>query len=294
MESPPAIQTPLPTRAAWPARPAPRVPARALSLVHPGPSVLVTACFVAAWGAARRSVPDPGTALRLAAVMLPIQFAIGALNDLCDRDLDRLGAKPKPLVDGTLGPAAAVLVSVLGFGLGVGMAASFPLPTLPLAVLAAAAGASYDLGLKRGRLSWLPWWIGFTSLPLLAWAAAGQPEPRLLAAAPPLALALSFSLQLANALPDIAGDRRAGSGGLAIRLGWRATRRLALGLSGLAAAAAVLGAPLLGQDLALVVGGAVPLLAGAVVLGLRPAWRHFPILAVGAAILAATWLIALG
>ena len=182
----------------------------ALALLHPGPSLLVTACFVAAAAAARHRLPDPVTALRLVAIMLPIQLAIGALNDLCDRDLDRLVKPWKPLASGALSPVVAGGIALVGFAVALGMAATFPLPTLPLAAACAAAGIGYDLGLKRGALSWLPYWVGFACLPLTAGATVQHLTLRVVIAAPPLALALALSLQLANSLPDIEGDRRGG------------------------------------------------------------------------------------
>ena len=199
----------------------------ALALLHPGPSLLVTACFVAAAAAARHRLPDPVTALRLVAIMLPIQLAIGALNDLCDRDLDRLVKPWKPLASGALSPVVAGGIAPVGFAVALGMAATFPLPTLPLAAVCAAAGIGYDLGLKRGALSWLPYWVGFACLPLTAGATVQHLTLRVVIAAPPLALALALSLQLANSLPDIEGDRRgwrSGSGRcgrVASAWGWR-------------------------------------------------------------------------
>jgi 4-hydroxybenzoate polyprenyltransferase len=266
---------------------------RTATLLHPGPSLLVTACFVTAAAAARHRLPDPVTALRLVGIMLPIQFAIGALNDLCDRDLDRLFKPEKPLASGLLSPAVAGAAALVGFAVALGMAATFPLPTLPLAAACAAAGIGYDLGLKRGALSWLPYWVGFACLPLTAGAAVQQLSPRVAIAAPPLALALALSLQLANALPDIEGDRQGGAGGLAVRLGSAWSRRLSLGMAALAGVGAVVAAPTLGQPVPVVILGALPLVAVSAVLALRQYPRPFPILAPAAGILTAVWLLAL-
>ncbi len=264
-----------------------------MALLHPGPSVLVTLLFVASAGAAQHRLPDPLTILRLSAIMLPTQFAIGALNDLCDLDLDRLTKPQKPLVAGIVRPWLAGAVALAGFGIGQGVAATFPLPTLPLAAGCAAAGISYDLGLKRGPLSWLPWWVGFSCLPLCAWAAEQHLATRAAIAVGPLALFLALSLHLANAAPDAAADRQAGSTGLAVRLGADRSRRLSLGLAALAALAAPLAAPLLGQPLPIVALGALPLLATAALLALRPRLRPFPILAPAMAVLSALWVLSL-
>jgi geranylgeranylglycerol-phosphate geranylgeranyltransferase len=265
----------------------------AAALLHPGPSLLVTACFVAAAAAARHRLPDPLTALRLVGIMLPIQFAIGALNDLCDRDLDRLFKPEKPIASGVLSPGVAGAAALVGFAVALGMAATFPLPTLPLAAACAAAGIGYDLGLKRGALSWLPYWVGFACLPLTAGAAVQHLTLRVAIAAPPLALALALSLQLANSLPDIEGDRRGGAGGLAVRLGSAWSRRLSLGMGALAGVAATAAAPALGQPAPVVILGALPLIAVSAVLARSQYPRVFPMLAPAAGILTAVWLLAL-
>ena len=239
----------------------------------------MTACFVAAAAAARHRLPDLLTGLRLVAVMLPQQFAIGAFNDLRDREDDRVAKPGKPLAGGAVSPRVALAATVAGFVIALGVAATFPLPTLPLAGVCAAAGIAYDLGLKRGALSWLPFWVGFACLPLTAGAAVGQFSSRVAIAAPPLALALALSIQLANALPDIEADRRSGSVGLAVRLGARLVRGAsASGFGVLAGVAAAVVAPALAQPVAVVALGAAPL-AVALLLVLHPMPRPFPLLA---------------
>jgi 4-hydroxybenzoate polyprenyltransferase len=225
--------------------------------------------------------------------MLPQQLAIGALNDLCDRDLDRVSKPGKPLVSGALRPAVAWAAVAGGFALALGVAATFPLPTLPLAAVCAGAGIAYDLGLKRGALSWLPFWVGFSCLPLTAGAAVHALTLRVAVAAPPLALLLALSIQLANGLPDIEADQRSGAAGLAVRLGPLWSRRLSLGLAALAGVAATLAAPALGQPATVVALGALPLLAAAAGLAASRHPRPFPVLAPGVAVLAAVWLLTL-
>ncbi len=253
----------------------------------------MTACFVAAAAAARHRLPDLLTGLRLVAVMLPQQFAIGAFNDLRDREDDRVAKPGKPLAGGAVSPRVALAATVAGFVIALGVAATFPLPTLPLAGVCAAAGIAYDLGLKRGALSWLPFWVGFACLPLTAGAAVGQLSSRVAIAAPPLALALALSIQLANALPDIEADRRSGSVGLAVRLGAVWAHRLSLGLALLAGVAATAAAQALAQPVAVVALGAAPLVAVALLLVLHPMPRPFPLLAPAVGVLAAVWLLAL-
>src|SRR5579884_2736997 len=88
-------------------------PAKAtLFLVHPGPSLLVTAVTVGAAAIALRGAPSWSLALRLVLLMLPAQFAIGAVNDLADVRADRDAKPHKPLVRGAIRPAAARVAAV--------------------------------------------------------------------------------------------------------------------------------------------------------------------------------------
>lgn len=207
-----------------------------LRLVHPGPSVLVTVCFVAAAAAARPV--DAATAVRLALVMLPLQFAIGTVNDVHDRGADA-GRPSKPVAAGEIRPETATAIGVVLVVAGLGGAATFPSPALPLATVGLAAGLAYDLGLKRSPWSWLAWWVGFAVLPLCARAAVRALDPAVLGALP-LAAGLSLCLLLANGLPDIAADRSAGMRTLAVRLGPRRTLAASVAAGGITTVAAVI------------------------------------------------------
>src|SRR5258708_19431991 len=57
-------------------------PKAALFLLHPGPSLLVTAVTVGAAAMALHAAPGPSLALRLVLLMLPAQFAIAASHHL--------------------------------------------------------------------------------------------------------------------------------------------------------------------------------------------------------------------
>jgi 1,4-dihydroxy-2-naphthoate octaprenyltransferase len=135
--------------------------------------------------------------------------------------------------------------------------------------------------------------VGFACLPLTAGATVQHLTLRVVIAAPPLALALALSLQLANSLPDIEGDRRGGAGGLAVRLGAVWSRRLSLGMAALAGVAATVAAPALGQPVPVVIAGALPLVGVSATLALRPFPRPFLLLAPAVGIFTAVWLLAL-
>ena len=276
-------------RAAMPARE--RITG-ALALLHPGPSLLVTALFVAAASVALRAAPAPSTLLRLVALMLPAQFAIGIVNDVCDRAEDARHQPAKPLVRGAVGPGVALASACILAAVSLTAAASFGVATLAATAAGLAAGLLYDAGLKRSPLSTLAWALGFTALPVAAFAAAGRWDPGLLTA-PPLAILLALALHCANGAPDAEGDRAGGHRSLPARLGPARARTAAIALTPVAAAAAVLLMLLTGElRLPLLVGAAVATAAAATLVPL-PRIRPFPLLAPAAGALALGWMLCL-
>src|SRR5580704_19289233 len=192
-------------------------------LGHPGPSILVTVVFVAIAGLAGRGVPDATRILQLAGTMLPIQLCIGVINDVVDLPADAVAQPYKPLVRGVLSRSTAAWIGVVLGAIGLGAAATINLATLGLGVAALGAGLSYDLGLRRTALSWVPWWGGIAVLPLIAYASVGAIPSRLLVLIP-LAAFIAIGLQVANGLPDIDTDRAAGVASLPVLIGTQAAR----------------------------------------------------------------------
>jgi 4-hydroxybenzoate polyprenyltransferase len=265
-----------------------------LFMVHPGPSLLVTAVTVGAAAMARHAAPGASTALRLVLLMLPAQFAIGAANDVLDMSADRDAKPHKPLVRGAVPPRWARALVVAGVATSLASAASFGAAVLLATAVGLGAGLAYDAGLKRGRLSWLPWWVAFSALPICAYAAVGRFTARLWWAVP-LAAVLAVGLNCANALPDIEDDRRAGLVSLPVLLGARRARWVAVGsLLACAAATAALMAPLHQSGPWLPLAWAAVLAASVAALAWpRLARAPFPLLAPAAAALALAWLAAL-
>ena len=265
-----------------------------LFVVHPGPSLLVTAVFVAAAGFAAGAVPSALRALQLAGVMLPIQFAIGVVNDAADADRDTVAKPYKPLVRGVLDRRRAALAGALLAAFGLAIAATVNFATLGFAAIGLGAGLLYDVGLRRTPLSWVPWWCGIVALPLAAFAAAGRLTPRLLLVLP-LGLLIAVSLHCANTLPDIDGDRAGGQRSLPVVLGRRASMWLSFGALLIAAALAPATEWGAGSAAAwpLLAAAAVAVLAMVAAARFAPA-RPFPMLAVGVAVLAVAWLAAVG
>jgi 4-hydroxybenzoate polyprenyltransferase len=258
-------------------------------LVHPGPSLLVTATFVAVAGLAEQSAPSQLRAVQLVGVMLPIQFAIGIVNDLADRDGDVIAKPYKPLIRGVVPAHGAWIAGVAGAALGLACAATINVATFALAVGGLAAGIGYDVGLRRTPLSALPWWAGIVMLPLAAFATVGMLSGRLLELVP-LGGLVALGLHLANGAPDVEGDRGARRRSLPVILGADASLRLS--------AVALLSVAVVGSVLAAlavrgfpVVQATATLLCCSVVYALIVRMRApFPLYAASSAIYAAAWL----
>jgi 4-hydroxybenzoate polyprenyltransferase len=269
-------------------------PKAALFLLHPGPSLLVTAVTVGAAAMALHAAPSLGVALRLVLLMLPAQFAIGAVNDLADVGTDREHKPHKPLVRGVVSSRLAAGVAAAAIVLSLGAAASFGAAVFGATVAGLGAGLAYDVALKRGRASWVPWWVAFTALPLCAYAAAGR-FPIALWWAVPLTAVLAVALHCANALPDIEGDLRSGISSLPVLFGVRRARAVAIGgMLAAAAGTAALARPLGQTGPWLPLAWALVLLASVAATAVPRLRRApFPLLAVAAAVLAVAWLAAL-
>lgn len=266
----------------------------ALFLAHPGPSLLVTAVTVGAAAIALRGAPGWSLTLRLVLLMLPAQLCIGVANDLGDLRADRAAKPHKPLVRGAVPFAVAALGAALLAVTSLASAASLGGAVLPATAAGLGAGLAYDVGLKRGALSLLPWVVGFTALPFCAFAAAGR-VPRALWWCVPLAALLALALHCANALPDVDGDRRAGVMSIPVLLGAQRAHAVAVaGVLACTALTAVLAVPL--RQSPAVLGAAWAVVAACTLASaLTPALRRapFPVLAPAAAALAICWLASL-
>lgn len=259
---------------------------------HPGPSLLVTAVLVAIAGLAGRGIPDGTRTLQLIGAMLPVQLCIGVMNDVVDLPADAVAKPHKPLVRGVVSRSTAATIGVLLGAIGLGAAATINLPTLGLDALALGAGLSYDLGLRRTPLSWVPWWGGLAVLPLEGYASMGSIPSRLLVLLP-LSGLIALGLHFANALPDIDGDRIAGRRSLPVLVGMRGSQWAGpISLAAAGVLAAVLAGPLGQAGLVLSCGVAV-LVVGVLSVAATRSRTPFPILAVTTAVFAVSWLASL-
>jgi 4-hydroxybenzoate polyprenyltransferase len=190
------------------------------------------------------------------------QLSVGWCNDRVDyqRDVDA-GRVDKPLASGDISPRTVAIAAGCALVLCIVLSLANGLLAGCAHLIGVAAAWSYNLGVKRTSLSWLPYAIAFGLLPaFITLALPGHPWPPVWATA--AGALLGVGAHAANVLPDIDGDLDAGVRGLPQRLGPQATRVLAT----------------------------LPLLAASVILVLGPSG---PIGAAGWADLAATSVLAL-
>jgi len=235
----------------------------------------------------------------LGLAMVTLQAGIGAANDLVDAPRDA-GHKPgKPIPAGLVSRHTARHVVVVAFAVGFVLAGvSGGTAALTIALIGVAIGLAYDLRLKGTAWSWVPFAAGVPLLPVFGWAGASGRLPVAFLILVPAAFAAGAALAIANAFVDIERDRAAASGSIALALGPSTARLINVGLVlavGLAAVASVvsLGGPASGSAAVAVaallpVGAAVAAWGG----GATRRERAWELEAVGVAVLAVAWLLA--
>jgi 4-hydroxybenzoate polyprenyltransferase len=156
----------------------------------------------------------------IAAVMLPAQFSISALNDWADAELDARAGRSRPIGLRLMSRSAAG-ISAVALGLvsvAVSVVAGFGLGATLILAAGLACGWLYDLLLKRTALSFLPFAIAFPLMAIWVAVIANQPAgsfPVIVLGGVPLAIAI----HLADAIPDREHDAEAGVRTLAVVLG---------------------------------------------------------------------------
>ena len=152
------------------------------------------------------------------AAHLAMQLSIAVLNDYCDRRLDMLGKKHKPIPLGLVRPREALLFGLLLIVVMVLLL--LPLNRLALLVSCVylALGQGYNFGLKSTPLSGIVFALAIPLIPLYAFLGVGHVLPVILWLVPVAAL-LGITLNLANALADIDEDAANGARTLAVVFG---------------------------------------------------------------------------
>lgn len=209
----------------------------AVRLLHPFPSFLVAGLTVTLVRVANADAPL-ALYLQLGLGMLLYQFSIGIANDVADA-VDDAVAKPwKALPRGAVQRRTAVLATAGCAGGGLLVTSGLETGVWLIGLAGWLCGIAYDVRLKRTRFSWLPFSVAFPLVPVWVYLATDSWRP-LLWWAVPLGAMLGLALHLANQVPDVLADRRAGVRGVAQELGDRRAQALAIGLFGGAGAIAV-------------------------------------------------------
>ena len=175
---------------------------------------------VVALFAVRATWPHPPWTLilLLLAGQAAMQLSIGILNDYCDRRLDALGGKNKPIVLGLIRPHEALLAGLLMIAIMFVILLPLNLVALLAALGYLALGQIYNLGLKSTPLSGILFALAMPILPLYAFAGVGR-IPSMVIWFLPIGAILGVALNLANSLPDIEEDAAGNAHTLAVTLG---------------------------------------------------------------------------
>lgn len=230
-------------------------------------------------------------ALRLGAAMTSLQLAVGATNDVVDAEADAAVGRAKPIPLGLVGLGAARVLAVGAALGGLALAASFGWGVFGLAALGLAVGLAYDLRLRSLSLGWLAFALGLPLVPLYGWLGGAGTLPGPIAVLVAAAAPAGVGLAVANGRRDLAADRSSGRPNIALRLGRPASVVAGLGY--------LVALGLLGGGLAAWGGGGGGLAVVALGIGvlgigfaLPPAARAWEVQAVGLAVVAVGWLVA--
>jgi 4-hydroxybenzoate polyprenyltransferase len=231
---------------------------------HPLPALAVTA-LVGAVTAARGA--GASALLWVVASTAAGQASVGWSNDYLDRALDAAARRlDKPLVRGEVSARAVAVSSLVAFALCVLLSIPLGVAETLIMLTAVSSAWSYNAGLKRTPLSWLPYAVSFGLAPVYVWMASTDDLPAAWVVAG--AALLGIAAHLLNVIPDLETDRAAMVRGLPHRLGLRGSLLAACGTL-----AGVLGLILVaGRGSAAIGAGAVALSALAVGLIGGVAW----------------------
>jgi len=171
-----------------------------------------------------RSADDGRTSTGLLAAylgaVLLTQLSIALHNNWCDREADAVAKPWRWIPRGVLDARLALASAAALFVAGVALASLLGALVAQLVAAGTLCGFLYNARLKRTIWSWAPFAVALPTLAVCSLAVAqrldGFPYGLYLIGAP-----LVLAIHLGDAIPDIAGDRKAGVRGLAVALGHR-------------------------------------------------------------------------
>lgn len=269
-------------------------------LPHAMPILVVLAATAGFAVIAADGMPAASVLSRLLLAMLGGQVAIGAVNEVVDREFDATVRPTKPIPAGYVTVRGAMILTASGLVAMTALSASFGWASLALCTLGTGAGLAYDLWLKRTLLSWLPYLIALPLLPLWVFTALRGFEPRLLLLYPLGAMTV-VGVHLSQALPDVARDRAGAIRSITSLLGERRSILLCWAATLTAPVLASIAAPFLADRPRFVwlAAAIVCLLVGgdAAIYASRPrrgVMACFPCVAVAAVVMGLGWVIGVG
>ena len=217
----------------------------ALLASHPFPAFMNGATAVAIY--ALLATDYAQGAILFAAVTLS-HASIGTMNDCVDFERDMLSQGDKPLVRGYLSIRLAWCLTVAHGVLGAALAYQLGVASLLPFLAILLSGYAYNLAAKGTVWSWVPYAVFIPTIPVWAFLVADHFRPAValsyLVGAP-----ISAALNVANTIPDLAGDAAHELRGLAHVLGRRRGMMVVWGcLSASLAIVVLFGAPLGGLD----------------------------------------------
>jgi len=151
--------------------------------------------------------------------MFCLQVSIGAVNDIADIELDRVGKPAKPIPAGMVSVPVARAWAIGAGGLGLALASPSGFLAVAVGAVGLGLGYLYDLSLSRTLLSWLPLTLALPLVPIFAWLGATGEVPSPLFAILPIALLAGAALTIGNGLVDVERDVVAGKPTIPVRLG---------------------------------------------------------------------------
>jgi 4-hydroxybenzoate polyprenyltransferase len=254
-----------------------------LRACHPLPAAAVTLLVA---GLAVASGQDAYGCLLATAAVLAGQLSVGWSNDAIDAVRDAaVGRTGKPVVGGAVSASTVRAAALLALASCVPLSLMCGVLAGTVHLLGVAAAWWYNIRLKATLFSWLPYAVGFASLPaFVTLGLPGAPRPAWWTVT--AGALVGVGAHLANVLPDIASDLATGVRGWPQRLGPAAVR-------------ALLPVPLVAATAVLALGGPGPAGGAAVALALVTAvggallGRHRPRLPFLAAIVVAAVDVAL-
>ncbi len=189
-------------------------------MIHPFPVMMVVTFATILAVVTARNALDLSRLVRAIAALFFSQAVVGISNDYHDRLLDAQGQPWKPLARGIVTPNEARALITLAFAVMLAFAISLGAIALLLVLLGTIAGLFYNFWLRETPVSWLPYVLGFTVLPVFVWVSMERFDARQLALVP-IGLPLLVAVHLAQTLPDLESDDALGARGFAVTLGHR-------------------------------------------------------------------------